>query len=54
MTLPIKLRFQQISDAKRFVEILSNPDFIYFPAKPKTIKAEKEFLRKTIQKRKLK
>ncbi|MCK4913140.1 MAG: GNAT family N-acetyltransferase [Planctomycetes bacterium] len=48
----LEIRYQKISDAKRFVEILSHPDFIYFPAKPKTIKEEKDFLRKNIEMRK--
>ena len=42
----ITIRYQQIGDAKRFYEILNNPNFTYFPAKPKTIKEEQEFLRK--------
>ena len=33
----LELRYQQVGDAKLFVEILNHPDFIYFPAKPKTI-----------------
>jgi ribosomal-protein-alanine N-acetyltransferase len=41
----ITIRYQQIGDAGRFVEILNNPNFLYFPAKPKTVKEEKEFLR---------
>jgi len=47
----IKLRPQQVGDAKRFVEILNNPKFRYFPARPESIKAEKEFLRNNIQAR---
>lgn len=50
--MKITIRPQRVYDAKRFVEILSNPNFIYFPAKPKTIKEEKEFLRSNIRKRK--
>lgn len=42
----ITIRYQQVGDAKRFFEILNSPNFHYFPAKPKTIHAEKEFLRK--------
>lgn len=41
----IELRKQRISDAKRFYEILNNPNFIYFNVCPKSIEAEKEFLR---------
>jgi [ribosomal protein S5]-alanine N-acetyltransferase len=45
MPMPkITIRLQQVSDAKRFYEILNNPSFIYFPVKPASIKAEKEFL----------
>jgi len=42
----ISIRYQQVGDARRFFEILNSPNFHYFPAKPKTIRAEKEFLRK--------
>jgi ribosomal-protein-alanine N-acetyltransferase len=41
----IELRQSRISDAKRYLEILSHPSFTYFPAKPKTLKEEKDFLR---------
>ena len=41
----ITIRYQQVGDARRFFEILNSPNFVYFPAKPKTIKAEQEFLR---------
>jgi len=47
----IKLRYQQVGDARRFVEILNNLNFLYFPAKPESIEAEKGFLRKNIQAR---
>jgi len=50
----IKLRHQKISDARRFYEILSNPNFIYFQAKPKSIEDEKTFLRENASKRKKK
>jgi ribosomal-protein-alanine N-acetyltransferase len=42
----ISIRYQQVGDARRFFEILNSPNFIYFPAMPKTIEAEREFLRK--------
>ncbi len=42
----VKLRKPLIADAKRYLEILSHPDFTYFPASPKTIKQEQNFLRK--------
>jgi len=43
--MKIEIRPQQVSDANRFFEILSNPIFIYFSIKPKTINEEKKFLR---------
>jgi [ribosomal protein S5]-alanine N-acetyltransferase len=46
----VKLRLQKISDAKRFFEILNNPHFIYFSAKPKNLEEEKEYLRKNKEK----
>lgn len=45
--MKIELRNPVLSDARRYVEILSNPDFTYFPAKPATLKEEKDFLRKS-------
>ena len=50
--MKITIRPQRVYDAKRFVEILSNQKFIYFPAKPKSVKEEKEFLRLNYRKRK--
>ena len=50
--MKITIRPQRVYDAKRFVEILSNKNFFYFPAKPKSIKEEKEFLRLNAGKRK--
>ena len=52
MNKEITIRYQQVGDARRFFEILNSPNFIYFPAKPETIKAEKEFLRKNAALRK--
>ncbi|MDD4271473.1 MAG: GNAT family N-acetyltransferase [Patescibacteria group bacterium] len=48
----IKLRLQKVSDAKRFFEILDNDHFSYFGARPKSIAAEKEFLKNNIKRRK--
>jgi len=48
----VTLRNQRVSDAKRFFQILSNPNFIYFPAKPKSIEDEKNFLKQNKLKRK--
>ena len=45
MVIMITIRLQDIKDAKRFYEILNNPNFIYFPVKPKTIEEEIEFLK---------
>lgn len=41
----IELRRQRISDAERFYEILSNPNFVYWAAKPKSIEDERKFLK---------
>ena len=41
----IELRKPRISDAKRYLEILSHREFTYFPAKPATLKEEQDFLR---------
>jgi ribosomal-protein-alanine N-acetyltransferase len=41
----ITIRLQKVTDAKRFYEILTNPNFIYFDANPKSIEDEKEFLK---------
>jgi ribosomal-protein-alanine N-acetyltransferase len=54
MAPKVTLRNQRVSDAKRFFEILSNPNFIYFPAKPKSIEDEKNFLKQNRLKRKSK
>jgi RimJ/RimL family protein N-acetyltransferase len=43
--MKIELRKPLISDAKRYFEILSHPDFHFFPAKPASVNAEKDFLR---------
>jgi [ribosomal protein S5]-alanine N-acetyltransferase len=42
----IKIRYQKVSDAKRFFEILNNPNFKYFPVKPKSLKEEVDWLKK--------
>jgi len=46
----VELRHQKVFDAKRFFEILNNPNFTYFSAKPKTIEEEKVFIRKNFKK----
>ncbi|PIY93688.1 MAG: N-acetyltransferase [Candidatus Magasanikbacteria bacterium CG_4_10_14_0_8_um_filter_32_14] len=48
----ITIRYQKVSDAKRFYEILSNPNFIYFPAKPKSVADEKKWLQNNPKRRK--
>ena len=49
---PIHIRPQRVFDAKRFFEILNNPNFKYFNARPKSIAYEKEWLKKNPKKRK--
>ena len=48
----IELRNQRVSDAKRFFDILNNPNFKYFKVCPKDIEAERDFLRQNSEKRK--
>lgn len=43
----LRIRYQQIGDAKRFYEILKHPDFVLFPVNPGSIEEEKRFLRTT-------
>jgi ribosomal-protein-alanine N-acetyltransferase len=50
--LKITIRPQKVSDAKRFFEILNNPNFIFFPVRPKSVKAEKEWLKNEKKRRK--
>lgn len=52
MGTKIELRNQRVSDAKRFFEILDNPDFKFFHVCPKDVEGEKEFIRKNKEKRK--
>ena len=47
----VQIRPQRISDAKRYFEILSSPNFHYLPAKPKTLEEERQFLRLNSEKR---
>lgn len=47
----IRLRYQQIGDAKRYFEILTHPEFETFPVEVKSIEEEKRFLRKGKQMR---
>lgn len=48
----VSIRYQKVSDAKRFFDILVNPKFIYFPAKIKSVAEEREFLKQNAAKRK--
>ena len=43
----VTLRRYKLSDAKKLYTILNNPQFIYFSVKPKSIAAEKEYLKKS-------
>jgi [ribosomal protein S5]-alanine N-acetyltransferase len=46
----VRLRYQKVSDAKRYYEILSNPNLIYPLANPKSVRAEISWLRKNAEK----
>jgi RimJ/RimL family protein N-acetyltransferase len=45
----IKIRPQEIKDAKRLFEILSNPNFTYFSSTPKNLKDEVKYLRDSLK-----
>ena len=48
----VEIRYQKLSDAKKFFEILNNPNFIYFSSKPKSVEDEKEWLKQNAKKKK--
>lgn len=48
----ITIRYQKVSDAKKFYEILSNPSFIYFTVKPKSVGDEEKWLKDNLKRRK--
>lgn len=49
----VTVRKQKVSDAKRFYEILNNPNFIYFQdVCPESVEAERKFLLQNNDKRK--
>lgn len=48
----VSIRYQKTSDAKRFYEILNNPSFVFFSAKPKSVEDEKKWLSGNPQRRK--
>ena len=54
MTEKVDLRYQRVSDARRFYGILTNPNFTYFPVRLDSIEAEKDFLRQNREKMKKK
>ncbi len=43
----VEIRYQRVSDAKRFYDILNSPRFLYFSVKPESVDAEKDYLRNT-------
>jgi ribosomal-protein-alanine N-acetyltransferase len=45
----VTIRYQRVSDARRFYEILKNPHFIYFPVRVASVEDEKKYL-KTVPK----
>lgn len=45
----IQIRPQEVKDAKRLYEILSNPNFTYFSSTPKTLKDEVKYLRDSLK-----
>ena len=52
MAYKVELKYPRQSYAKRYLEILSNPNFIFFMDPPPTIEQEKDFLRKMAEERK--
>ena len=52
MAKKIEIMYQRVSDAKRFYEILNNPNFKYFGVKPSSAEEEKEYLRTNSKNRK--
>lgn len=48
----VKLRLQKVSDAKRFYEILNNPNFVYLNVNIKSITDEKKYLQGNARRRK--
>ncbi len=48
----VYLRYQKVSDAERFYEILNNPNFEFFEVKVGSVEEEREWLMKNSEKRK--
>lgn len=47
----VKLRYQEVSDAERYFEILSCPEFEFFEVNVKSVEEEREWLEKNAEKR---
>ncbi len=47
----INIRYQKISDAERYFEILNDPGFLYFDVKVSSVEEEREWLEKNPEKR---
>ncbi len=47
----VELRYQEVADAERYFEILSNPNFLYFDVQVKSVEEEREWLKKNPEKR---
>ncbi len=50
--MKIELRNPRVSDAKRFFEILTNPNFKYFSGIPKSLEDEIKWIKKSSERRK--
>lgn len=48
----VELRYQQVRDARRFFEILSNPNFTFFNVQIKSVEEERDWLRQNPKRRK--
>ncbi len=48
----VELRYQEVSDAERYFEILKNTNFEYFDVRVKSVEDEREWLVKNEEKRK--
>lgn len=48
----IEFVYQEISHAKRLFEILSNPNFLYFSGRPKSLEEEINYMKDSELKRK--
>ena len=48
----LTIRYQRLSDARRYVEIRSHPDFVPFSPKPRSLKQERAYFRKGTDRRK--